>query len=299
MTVLKAILMGLIQGVAEFLPISSSGHLVLFKQLFHVNTDTGILFDVMLHLGTLLAVFVVFRKEIGKLCIEFIKILADIGKNAKIFVQSRFGKKDWGFSEAPKYHKVIANAYRKFALLILVSTIPTAILGYLAKDLVKLASENLLVPGIGLILTAILLLIADMVKDQGKTPKQVSYTNGFVIGICQGIATLPGLSRSGTTIAAALISGFDRKFAVKYSFLMSIPAILGASVLELPKLKGANIPLTEIAYYGIGMAVAAVTGYICIKTMLVVVKKKKFLGFSIYCFLVGVAAVVGFMVQQM
>ena len=115
----------------------------------------------------------------------------------------------------------------------------------------------------------------------------VPRNNGFIIGISQGIATLPGLSRSGTTIASCLISGFDRKFAVKYSFIMSIPAVLGAAILELKDFSPASVSGTEVAYYLVGMAVAAVVGYICIKTMLVIVRNKKFTIFSIYCLLMG------------
>ena len=172
-------------------------------------------------------------------------------------------------------------------MLVIVSTIPTGVIGYAASDLVTMASQILLVPGICLIVTSILLFIADRIQTGHKGPKNISYTNGFIIGICQGIATLPGLSRSGTTIASCLISGFDRKFAVKYSFIMSIPAVLGAAILELKDFSPASVSGTEVAYYLVGMAVAAVVGYICIKTMLVIVRNKKFTIFSIYCLLMG------------
>ena len=122
-------------------------------------------------------------------------------------------------------------------------------------------------------------------------PRQVTYSNAFIIGIAQGIATMPGLSRSGTTIAACLLSGFNRKFAVKYSFIMSIPAVLGSLVFELSDLASVSFTSTGIIYYLIGMVVAAVVGYICIKAMLYVVRQKKFTGFAIYCFLVGVISV--------
>ena len=122
-------------------------------------------------------------------------------------------------------------------------------------------------------------------------PRQVTYSNAFIIGIAQGIATMPGLSRSGTTIAACLLSGFNRKFAVKYSFIMSIPAVLDSLVFDLSDLASVSFTSTEIIYYLIGMVVAAVVGYICIKAMLYVVRQKKFTGFAIYCFLVGVISV--------
>ena len=167
-------------------------------------------------------------------------------------------------------------------------------IGVVGKDVVEMASEILLIPGICLILTAVLLFIADHAKDGDKLPKGVTYTNAFGVGIAQGIATLPGLSRSGTTITACLLSGFNRNFAVKYSFLMSIPAILGALVLELKDYTAAALSGAEIAYYVVGMIVAAVVGYVCIKTMLIVVRRKKFTGFAIYCLIVGVISIGGY-----
>ncbi len=288
MSLLQAIIMGIIQGATEFLPVSSSGHLALFKILFHVNTDTGLMFDVMLHLGTLIAIFAVYYKDIIRMVVEAFKIIRDVFINIVRFFRNKFGK------EENEYLKIVTNGYRKFVLLVIVSTIPTGIIGLVASDFVEMASEILLIPGICLIITSILLFISDRIQGGNKGPKNVSYTNGFIIGICQGIATLPGLSRSGTTIAACLISGFDRRFAVKYSFIMSIPAVLGAAILELKDISTAALSGTEILYYVIGMAVAAVVGYICIKTMLVIVRNKKFTIFSIYCLIIGALSIGGY-----
>lgn len=288
MSLLQAIIMGIIQGATEFLPVSSSGHLALFKILFHVNTDTGLMFDVMLHLGTLIAIFAVYYKDIIRMVVEAFKIIRDVFINIVRFFRNKFGK------EENEYLKIVTNGYRKFVLLVIVSTIPTGIIGLVVSDFVEMASEILLIPGICLIITSILLFISDRIQGGNKGPKNVSYTNGFIIGICQGIATLPGLSRSGTTIAACLISGFDRRFAVKYSFIMSIPAVLGAAILELKDFSTAALSGTEILYYVIGMAVAAIVGYICIKTMLVIVRNKKFTIFSIYCLIIGALSIGGY-----
>lgn len=288
MSLIQAIIMGVIQGATEFLPVSSSGHLALFKILFHVNTDTGLLFDVMLHLGTLIAIFIVYYKDIFRIIAEAFKILHDLFVNLVRFFQNKFGNAN------EEYLKIVTNNYRKFVILIIVSTIPTGIIGFAAVDFVEMASGILLIPGICLIVTSILLFLSDRVKEGGKGPKEVSYTNGFVIGICQGIATLPGLSRSGTTITACLLSGFDRKFAVKYSFIMSIPAVLGAAILEIKDVSTAAVGGTEFLYYMIGTAVAAIVGYVCIKTMLVVVRNKKFTIFSVYCFIIGILSVGGY-----
>lgn len=294
MTLLQAILMGIIQGLTEFLPVSSSGHLALFKILFHVETDTGMLFDVLLHVGTLIAICAVYYKDIVRLFVEGICIVRDVLINFAALIKNLFlsirdrGKDRVDYSP---YRRIVNSSYRKFVVLIIVSTIPTGIIGFVGKDVVEQASELLIVPGICLIVTAILLFIADRCKGGDKLPKDITYTNAFVVGIAQGVATLPGLSRSGTTITACLLSGFNCKFAVKYSFIMSIPAVLGSLVFELSDLSTVSFTSTEIMYYLVGMVVAAVVGYICIKTMLYVVRQKKFTGFAIYCFIVGAISV--------
>ncbi len=283
MSLLESILMGFIQGITEFLPVSSSGHLAICKQLFGIE-EPGMFFDILLHIGTLIAVFAVYYKDIGKLIVEGCCIIRDACVNIGIF----FGNLK---KEEKPYRRVINSNYRKFVMLVIVSTIPTGVIGIVAKDLVEMAGQILIVPGICLILTAVLLFIADRVPDGGKVPKNVTYTNAFIIGICQGIATLPGISRSGMTITACLLAGFNRRFAVKYSFIMSIPAILGALVLEIKDVDFSVIEGNDVLNYVAGTVVAAVVGYICIKTMLVIVRNKKFMIFSIYCLIVGAVCI--------
>lgn len=288
MSLLQAIFMGLIQGLTEFLPVSSSGHLAIFKQILHLNTDTGILFDVLLHLGTLLAIFAAYYKDIWQLIREGFAIIGDFFVNVAVWLSNLFtGNKK-------EYRRIVSNSYRKFVMLVIVSTIPTGIIGILADDLIERASEILLVPGICLIITAVLLFVADRLPAGEKRPRNTSYANALFVGVCQGFATLPGLSRSGTTITACLFCGFEKKFAVKYSFIMSIPAVLGAAVLKLKDLDAAQLAAPDFINYGAGMLVAAVVGYICIKTMLVVVRKKKFTIFSVYCLALGILSVAGY-----
>ncbi len=280
MSLLQSILMGFIQGLTEFLPVSSSGHLAIFKQFFDIE-EPGMFFDILLHLGTLVAVFIVYHQDIWKMICEGCCIIRDSFLNVITFF------KNIGKDIKEPYHHVVNSSYRKFVMLVIVSTIPTAIIGYVAKDLVEMASQLVIVPGICLIITAILLFIADRVPDGGKVPKNITYTNAFIVGICQGIATLPGLSRSGTTITACLLNGYSRKFAVKYSFIMSIPAILGALVLDIKDVDFSLLTSSDAINYVAGTVVAGIVGYICIKTMLVVVRKKKFTIFSVYCLIMG------------
>lgn len=288
MTLIESLLLGLVQGLTEFLPVSSSGHLAILKQLFGIEVETGILFDILLHLGTLVAIFIVYFKDIISLIKEGFSIVWDIILNVCRFFHNVVTK------EKIEYRPMVTNSYRKFVLLIIVSTIPTGIIGVVFSDLIEKASSILLIPGICLIITSGLLYIADHVKIGKKKATNATYKNALFIGVCQGIATLPGISRSGTTITACLLCGFDRKFAVKYSFIMSVPAILGAAILELKDITSVGIASSEILYYLAGMAVAAVVGYICIKTMLVIVRKQKFKGFSIYCFIIGVISIIGY-----
>lgn len=286
MNIAETIFLGIVQGIAEFLPVSSSGHLAIFKNIFGLQ-EMGITFDVLLHLGTLLAVFLVYWKDIKKLIIDGIGIIVDCFRNIITFIRCKIHK------TKPQYIKVINSTYRRFALLIIVSTIPTGIIGILASDLIESVSAGLIIPGICLLITGVLLLISDSIESGMKKIADTSYKNAIIIGIAQGFATLPGISRSGTTITACLLSKFDRSYAVKYSFIMSIPAILGAAIVELKDIGSENLSSGLLINYLIGMVVAAVVGYISIKTMLIVVRNKKFKYFAYYCFLAGTFAIVG------
>lgn len=288
MDLLKSIIMGIVQGVAEFLPISSSGHLAIMKHVLHMETDTGLLFDVLLHMGTLVAIFVAFWGDIKELIVEGFRIIGDCLVNG-----ARFFRRLMSSNKDITYKKVVSTPYRRFVMLVIVSTIPTVIIGFLFKDAFETAGATLLVPGLSLILTAILLTIADRTKTGNKSEQTASFQDAGLIGMAQGIAILPGLSRSGTTITAGLLCGLDRTYAVKYSFIMSIPAVLGAAVLELKDFSSDMLDKSQLFNYAIGTLVACVVGYICIKTMLVVVRGKKFKYFAYYCFLLGVIAVVG------
>ena len=280
MELLKAIILGFIQGVAEFLPISSSGHLAIFKNVLGFNTDTGLLFDVLLHLGTLAAVFVVFHKDIFELIREGFSIIGQ-------FFKSVFGY----LFKKEKWQPVVTTPYRRFVMMVIVSTIPTGIMGILFEDAIGAASATLIVPGILLLVNGVQLLISDRLPDGKLTEADASYGKAAIVGVAQGVATFPGISRSGTTITACLACGFSREFAVKYSFIMSIPAILGALVLELLDFAPEMLSGSDIVNYLAGTLVSAVVGYVCIKTMLVVVRGQKFKYFAYYCFAMGAFAV--------
>lgn len=281
MSLWKAVVLGLVQGLTEFLPVSSSGHLVLIKQLLQVDLESGgMFFDVMLHFGTLLAIFVAFWSDISHLVTEGLHIVGDCFSNLGRFFQNLAG-------QGRPYHKVVRSSYRKYVVLVLISTVPTGIIGILLRDIVEQANEIVLVPACCLLVTAVFLVLADLVEPGSKKPKDVSYPAAGFVGVAQGIATLPGVSRSGTTITACLLCGFDKKFAVKYSFIMSIPAVLGAVALELKELPGLILTQADVLYCLIATLVAAISGYLAIRFMMGLVRGKRFKYFAIYCAVVG------------
>lgn len=290
MSILQSLFLGIIQGITEFLPVSSSGHLSILQNLLGIKTDGGLLFDVMLHIGTVAAICMVFHKDILRMTGETVRMISDIRKNFSILVHNNKEK------DAVRYKKILHNNYRRFVVMVLIATIPTAIIGYAASDLVSLASNTLLAPGIGLLLTAVFLIISDVSETGKKVPKDISFTSTFLIGIAQGLSTLPGLSRSGTTIAACLIAGYDKRFAVKYSFIMAIPAILGAAFMEVGQIgSGAvSISVSQFFIYLAGTVAAGICGYFCCKKMLAVVRKQKFRGFAIYCLILGCISMVAY-----
>lgn len=281
MNFIQSILLGLIQGLTEFLPVSSSGHLAIFKNIFRVNVETGLLFDVLLHLGTLLAICAVYWDDIKELFVEGIHMLCGWCYNTIVFISNLFCK------NKRKYRHVITTAYRRFVLMIIVSSVPTAIIGILLEDIIESASDVLIIPGICLIVTGLMLSVLDHMPSGKKNELSASYKDATFIGIIQGIATLPGISRSGSTIFACRKSGFNKEFAVKYSFIMSIPAVLGSALLQLKDSSVLAVSMSELLCYIVGMTVAAVVGYICIKTMLLIVKNNKFRYFSCYCIALG------------
>ncbi|MBR1740321.1 MAG: undecaprenyl-diphosphate phosphatase [Lachnospiraceae bacterium] len=285
MPVWKAVILGIIQGAAEFLPICSSGHLVIAKEILGVDLGSGgVFFDVMLHLGTLVAIFIAFWKDIRKLIIEGFKLIGDIFYNLYIAVLRLFGKEY-------SFQKVVRSSYRKMVVLIIISTIPTGIIGVLLSDIIESANGMVIVPGICLFITAMFLLIADAVELGNKRPKEASYLSAGVVGVAQGLATMPGISRSGTTITACLLCGFEKKFAVKYSFIMSIPAVLGAVVLELKDFDKIQFSGDMVISCVIATVIAAVVGYLSICFMMRLIRGKRYKYFAIYCAVLGCIAV--------
>ena len=274
---LEAIFLGLVQGLTEFLPVSSSGHLALVQKLFGMK-DVPLMFDVLLHFGTLFAVFAAFWKDILAMLLEFGRM-----------VSSLFGRSD---------SKKMPLA-RRLVMLIIVGTLPLVLTVFLS-GIVKQAMQTPLAVGLLLCATGLLLYMANRLPRGEKNEKNALVSDALIVGVCQGIAVLPGLSRSGVTISAGLFRKFDRSFAVRFSFLLSVPAVLGATLLSLigalrtPEVVE-NAPVyMDIApgFYVVGMIVAALVGYIAIGLVRRLIGRGKFGGFAFYCLGLGLIAVI-------
>jgi len=272
MTYLQAVILGLVQGLAEFLPISSSGHLALLENFFGIKEDNMLFFTVLLHFGTLIAVFVVFWKDIWELLQELVLTIKDL-----------VGRKGLRLNERP---------VRKLGVMIIVSCIPTAIIGFIFGDLFESFYSKPIVIAIMLIITALLLIAAETWGGGNRNIENLNYRNSIFIGIVQGLAIIPGISRSGSTLFASLLCKLDRDFAVKFVFLISIPTILGSLILELPDGIREGLHGEPVGPVIVGVLVAFLSGLFAVKVMLKVVSNKKLKYFSYYLFAVAAAVII-------
>ena len=249
MTLLEAILLGIVQGLAEFLPISSSGHLALTKQLFGLN-EPNMPFIIVVHLGTLLPVLIIYRKDIWEL---------------------------------------IKKPFQKLTALLIIATLPAVVVALLFDDRIEEAFVSLHFLAGGFIITGLALMLTDRIKFLHKKGEDISPLDALLIGIAQGIAVFPGISRSGSTIAAALGRKITREDAAKFSFFMSIPAILGAAVLYTAQIITGRVAIGTLdpLTLGAGFIAAALSGYLAINSLLAIIRKAKLRYFAYYVFLLA------------
>ncbi|MEI8172377.1 MAG: undecaprenyl-diphosphate phosphatase [Deltaproteobacteria bacterium] len=266
MSIWEGVVLGIVQGLTELLPVSSSAHLVIVQSFIKGFHQPGVLFDVILHLGTLFAVIFFFRKDI----LDITKALIP-GK----WLPVSFRRDD---------SRRIAMR-RKMALLIIIGTLPAGIAGLLFKDAIHGLFESVGVAAAMLLITGVLLFLSDQVKNADRQEDEMNITDGIVIGMAQAVALIPGISRSGSTIAFGIFRRLDRETAARFSFLLSIPAITGAAVLESRYLT--SIPASDLPAYGIGFLMAAITGFMSLKFLFLIIKKKGLKMFAYYCWFVG------------
>ena len=272
MTYLMSVILGFVQGVAEFLPISSSGHLTLFQHFFGLAEPDN-LFNVLLHFATLLAVCIYYFRDVVEMVTEFFRAVAAL-----------FSRKRQG-GEIPEA--------RRMVLLVIVGTLPLFVI-MLVKDYVEALGASPVFVSCALLITGCILFLSDRMAGGRKTARNATLKDVLLVGVAQGLATVPGLSRSGCTISAGMARGFDRKFAVRYSFLMSLPAVLGATILEVKDVLEMEGGLVSglMPKYLVGMAVAGVVGYFSIRLVNLLAAKGKFGAFAYYCWAAGVLALI-------
>ena len=266
-----AIVLGMVQGVAEFLPISSSGHLSLLQHFFRME-EPDTLYNILLHFATLIAVCVVYWRDVVDMIVEFFRGIASLF--------SRQG----GHGNPPEG--------RRLVLLVILGTLPLfLILPF--DDMVEGLGANPVFVSAMLLVTGCILFLSDRYGGGRKTVRTATVRDVLLVGVAQGAATIPGLSRSGTTISAGMALGFDRNFAVRYSFLMSLPAVFGATLLKVVKVAKSGVLDTKLLpMYLTGMVVAGVVGYFSIRLVKLLADKGKFGRFAYYCWIVGVIALI-------
>ena len=270
----SAILLGLVQGLAEFLPISSSGHLSVLQNLFHLNSleEGHLFFDVLLHLGTLVSIFICYWKDIKDMVRE-------------VFIVLRGGRTVSG-----ELVKQPLPAARLFLMLV-IATLPLVLIVPI-NDLVEQLYYQTWFIGVAFLLTGCLLYVSDRMTPGTKTEKNMRIRDALIIGCCQCVATIPGLSRSGTTITAGIATGLDRGFAMRFSFLLSIPAVLGANILSIFNAVSEGFETSLLPVYLVGMLAAVVSGIAAIMLMKLISRKNKFGFFTYYCWAAGIVTLV-------
>ena len=268
--ILSAIILGAVQGISAFLPISSSGHLVLVPALLGI--ETGLAFDTILHIGTLVAIFTFFWKDIINLIKGFILSIIDLTEGVDIFKR--------------ELHRV---PEKRFAWLIIVGTIPTGIMGILLKDAIETIFRGTLFVGIFLLVTAAVLYYSERHSSGQITQKDMSFKQALIVGICQGLAVFPGISRSGSTIASGLCLGLNREYAARYSFLLSIPAVIGAGLIQIKDIATLDASVSVLLA---GFISSVIFGYLSIKLLMKMIKGWSLDIFAYYCTIIGIITII-------
>ncbi len=274
MDIWSAIFLGIVQGLAEFLPISSSGHLSVLQNLFHMNSleEGHLFFDVLLHLGTLVSIFICYWSDIKAIVRE-------------VFMVLRGGRTVTGERISGPL-----PAARLFLMLV-IATLPLVLIVPINGLIEELYYQSWFI-GVAFMLTGCLLFVSDKMTPGHKTEKNMRIRDALIIGCCQCVATIPGLSRSGTTITAGIATGLDRGFAMRFSFLLSIPAVLGANVLSIVDAIREGFDASLLPIYLVGMLAAVISGIGAILLMKLISRKSKFGFFTYYCWAAGIITLV-------
>lgn len=263
MSFLDAILLGILQGASEFLPVSSSGHLVLAQHLLGDFEQPGVLFDVLLHIGSMVAVAIYFWRDLGGL-------ISSLWRRDETAIQQRY-----------------------MVWLLFAGSIPTAVIGLLFKDFFVGLFERPDIVCIMLLVTGSLLWLAERLRSREHSRKNMTLMDAIVVGAVQGCAIIPGISRSGSTIAALLLRGVDGETAARFSFLLALPAVFGAALLSVKDLD--SVAAGAVFPYIAGTLASLVTGVLCIHLLMGVIRRQRLHWFAFYCWIVGGLGIIYFL----
>lgn len=268
MTLIDAIILGLIQGLTEFLPVSSSGHLVLGKELLRISHAGDISFEVFVHFGTFLSVVVALRKDVKAIIMSFFNFLKNPGQFISLYR---------------------SDEYFRLIVLILLGSIPAAVLGLTFEREIEVLFDDPKLVSVMLMITAFILFLTRFANPPEKSDARLG--SALLVGLAQAFAIVPGISRSGSTISVGMIAGISRPLAARFSFLLALPVIFGAAVLKVNHLVASPPPVATLLTLAAGTITAAISGYIAIVFLMGVIRKGRFSWFSYYCFVVGILGV--------
>ena len=276
---LKAIILGIVQGLSEFLPISSSGHLVLFAEILDYN-EAGLAFEVFVHFGTLVAVVIVFRKDVWQM-IRWLPGVPAFVMNGMKVVQPE-------------------DEYKAMSFYIIVGSVPAALIGILFKDGIEALFGSPILVLSALVMTGIIMWSSRYTEENsaGGPRSFMNMVHAILIGCAQAFAIIPGISRSGSTIVTALWLGLKRDLAARFSFLLSVPVIFGATLLKVKDLLDAPPPPDEMMNLALGTLAAGISGYLAIIWMLGIIRRQKLEWFGVYCAIVGIGGMIVLGMQQ-
>lgn len=270
MDLIEAIFLGIVQGITEFLPVSSSGHLVLIRALFGRDLETGITFEIIVHFGSFCSIVLYYRKLIAEIIRDVIKSISPAGLQTAMYK---------------------TNPNVQFSLFILISMIPAMIVGFTMKDTIEALFLNPFFASCMLLITGTLLFSTRFVQQP---QKNVNTFRGLTMGIAQAFAIIPGISRSGSTISVGLFSGINREEVANFSFLMVLPVLAGAMLLAVLDLMENGVEMAAVIVLIVGFFTSFISGYLALSYLVKLLKKEKFFYFSYYCWAVGIAGAIYF-----
>jgi undecaprenyl-diphosphatase len=285
MEFLLSAILGIIQGISEFLPVSSSGHLAAVEQLIRLPYDMSF-FNVCVHMGTLLAILIALQKDLARLLAESLLMIRDVFFN--LFAFLRAARKH----EEPKLRKLLTSNYRRLAMLIAVGAVPTAVIGIALRKVAEISSRSLLYTGIGMLMSGIVLLVVGQLTPGNKIPKDITSLRGFLAGIAQGFTVISGVSHSAIMLSSGILLGFNKRLAIRYAYLMSVPCVIGALIVEILSLDEALITPDYMGMCAIGTLCSLLIGVLFIQRLLRYIQTRSFRQFAYYHFLIGAVIIV-------